>query len=170
MSRALAANRSKPPAHPRRLHLAFASAFVLACVPCQGRQPANEHQSLSHQWRGRRHAQGPRRPPESIADASLNRRPPPKHPSDEASGTGRRMESEGTGPSARWLATLDTMIGDWETAGKWLEALRHVMCSMIPKPKAYIIYRSRAPADSATPRRLSDVDGHPEEPVQGMAP
>lgn len=28
------------------------------------------------------------------------------------------------------------MIGDWETAGKWPEALRNVIFSMIPKPKA----------------------------------
>lgn len=70
------------------------------------------------------------------------------------------MESEGTGPLPDgWLAARGKMIDDWETVGKWPEALRNVICSMMPKPKADT-------EAGQGPRRVYPtsigVDGHPK--------
>lgn len=35
-----------------------------------------------------------------------------------------------------WLNALGSMVGCWEAVGKWPEALRNVIFSMIPESKA----------------------------------
>lgn len=57
-------------------------------------------------------------------------------------GTGKAKGADGWSPkelAALPLSRLDAlgrMIGHWEAAGRWPDALRNVVFSMIPKPNA----------------------------------
>lgn len=56
--------------------------------------------------------------------------------------TGKARGADGWGPAelamlpGTWLDALGRMMHEWETKGEWPETLRHVIFSMIPKPKA----------------------------------
>lgn len=57
-------------------------------------------------------------------------------------GTGKAKGADGWGPADlamlpnHWLDALGHTMGAWEDNGRWPDALRHVILSMIPKSKA----------------------------------